>query len=460
MNLGSRLALLLVTLLLGSLATSSRTVYFSIFHTLEEEHQRQNLLLAGDVKSALEQQVSPQTLLTQYGDDSSLAQFLIRLPDGTSAELPPRDGKVLEATSVRVPFSEEQGEIVISSNDILVRSEAREALVAQLVSFIPLTLIFFVGCLVALRSILRPLYQLEAVTERLLAQLRGEDSVVELKEIEFLEGKGMPTVGLAKTLLTTGSQLHQTLQDLEKVQAQGMKMEAELRLAGQIQKGLLPPESLKESEFSLEASLVPANEVGGDLYTYFWVKDALFFAVGDVTGKGVPAALFMGATQSLLRGCVKGERSLGEEIAEVNDILSTGNSEMYFVTFFCGLFQPKTGTITYVNAGHPAPLLRRQDGHLDPLALTSGTALGVSAGLDYQQEQFTLHKGETLIVFSDGLSEAGDAEGKLYEEFFPKSLPGLSAREIIQTLIEGAREFSGCHELDDDTTLLCLELRG
>ena len=461
MNLGSRLALLLAALLLSSVAISASTAYSTLFKSFEEEHRRQNLLLAGDVQLALEQARDPRALIFQYSDDPSLAELRIQLPKGGRIfQLPQVTGQVLRSTVVTLPVSNEGGEILVSSNDRLVRQESLQALKAQLLSFVPVTLLFFIFSLLTLRSILKPLYQIEMVTDRLLAQLKGEGSGFDLQEIENLESQGMPSAGLARTLLTTGNQLNQTLKDLEAMQAKGEKIEAELRLAGQIQKSLLPAESLKDPRFSLEAALTPAQEVGGDLYVYFWVKDSLFFAVGDVTGKGMPAALFMGATLSLLRGCIKGERSLGEDLAEVNDILSADNSEMYFVTFFCGLFEPQTGKVTYVNAGHPSPLLRRTDGHLEELPLTSGTALGVSTGMEYEQDEFTLKKDEMLIVFSDGLGEMSNPEGELFEEHLPSSMPRLHGRETIDFLFRSVREFAGSEQLEDDTTLLCLEYKG
>lgn len=460
MNLGSRLALLLAALLLSSVAISATTAYSTLYKSFEAEHRRQNSLLAGDVKDALAQARDPRDLVLQYSDDPSLAQLRIQLPSGGVFELPQVKGRVLPSTVVTLPVSDDGGEILVSSNDGLVRREALQALRAQLLSFVPVTLLFFIASLLMLRSILKPLYQIEMVTDRLLAQLKGDGSDFDFREIELLESQGMPSAGLARTLLTTGSQLNQTLKDLETVQAKGKKVEAELRLAGQIQKSLLPAESLTHQNFAVEAALTPAQEVGGDLYVYFWVKDSLFFAVGDVTGKGMPAALFMGATLSLLRGCIKGERSLGEDLAEVNDILSADNSEMYFVTFFCGLLEPGTGRVTYVNAGHPSPLLRKTDGSFQELPLTSGTALGVSTGMVYDQEQITLKKAEMLIVFSDGLGEMNNAEGALFEDHLPSSIPTSSGRETIDFLFRSVREFAGSEQLEDDTTLLCLEYKG
>lgn len=215
-------------------------------------------------------------------------------------------------------------------------------------------------------------------------------------------------------------------------------------------------------DLDLHAEMVPAKEVGGDLYDFLLIDEqSLAITIGDVSGKGIPAALFMAVVQSVLRLVLRQGGGLADRVQAANDLLISFNKESLFATLFCGLLDIPTGTLSYCNCGHNAPLISRNaDEGLEKLART-GPPLGLLAGAGYATRRVQLMQGDTLILFTDGiteaLNEANEAYGDARLEHTVKCRPDGSARDLTGRIFESVRRFTGSAAQSDDMT--CLTLR-
>ena len=241
-------------------------------------------------------------------------------------------------------------------------------------------------------------------------------------------------------------------------------VEGELNVAADIQRSLLPlvfPVPPDIFEFNLHATLVPAKEVGGDFYDHGAVDvNHHFFLVGDVSGKGVPAALFMAATKTLIRsGAMSGE-PLDELMTRINAEIQESNSEFMFATVWIGILDVRTGEVVFVNAGHNPPLLRRASGEVEYLHDSNGPFVGPAPGVTYTTGSLTLEPGDRLIVYSDGVTEAMDPTETLFGEdrLMEMKLPG-TAMSATKSVVDKVLEWEQGTRSDDVTVLIVDFLR-
>jgi sigma-B regulation protein RsbU (phosphoserine phosphatase) len=245
--------------------------------------------------------------------------------------------------------------------------------------------------------------------------------------------------------------------------AQKERMEGELTVAREIQRSIVPtifPPFPEREEFDLHAVLQPAREVGGDLYDFFLIDDDhLGVAVGDVSGKGVPASLFMAVTITLLRAAGQGRRDPAEVLRRVNEPLCRGNEAAMFVTLFYGVYRISTGELTYSTGGHPSPYLVREDGRPEALARTQGAGLGVTTSAGFDAAAVRLQPGQGLLCYTDGVTEAMDAGGRMFGAERLEEALGV-AHERAAGTADGVRAavsaFTTGAEQYDDLTLLAL----
>jgi serine phosphatase RsbU (regulator of sigma subunit)/anti-sigma regulatory factor (Ser/Thr protein kinase) len=236
------------------------------------------------------------------------------------------------------------------------------------------------------------------------------------------------------------------------------RIDQELRVAQLIQQQFLPQELPKLPGWQLAAHYQPARAVGGDFYDVFELPgDKIGIVVGDVTDKGVPAALVMASTRSLLRADAPRLISPGEVLARVNDLLLPSIPARMFVTCLYAVLEPSTGTIRYANAGHNLPYVRTDDGIVELYA--TGMPLGLMPGMTYEENVTTLKPGQSVLLYSDGLIEAHDAHGAMFG--FPrlKALmhQRLSSHELIDMLMTELDLFTQeTAEQEDDITLVAL----
>jgi serine phosphatase RsbU (regulator of sigma subunit) len=239
------------------------------------------------------------------------------------------------------------------------------------------------------------------------------------------------------------------------------RIEQELQVARSIQQASLPKEVPKLEGWQITPYYQPAREVGGDFYDFFELDDGrLGLVVGDATGKGVPAALVMASTRTMLRAVAQalGSSSPGDVLRRVNDSLVTGIPPNMFVTCFYAILDPKSASLSYANAGHDLPYLRRRSGEAEELR-ARGMPLGLMPGMDYEEKEIVLEEGEAALFYSDGLVEAHDPKGEMFG--FPR-LQALVAehgeeRSLGEALLEELYAFVGeGWEQEDDITLLTL----
>lgn len=246
------------------------------------------------------------------------------------------------------------------------------------------------------------------------------------------------------------------------------RIEQELKIAHDIQVGLLwkrfPPYP-DRPEFELFAMIEPAKEVGGDLYDFFWVDDhRLFFVIGDVSDKGVPAALFMAVTKTVLTTSMLPSFSLSEVVGRVNDYLAENNPSVMFVTLFAALLDVRTGEIEYCDGGHNPPYLVTGDGRATMLPKITGLALGFSPGFQFQSEKVMLSRGDAIFLYTDGVTEAMDpvhhqfGEARLEEALRRRN--GGSLPELLKGVMEEVVQFAAGAAQSDDITMLALRYIG
>ena len=246
------------------------------------------------------------------------------------------------------------------------------------------------------------------------------------------------------------------------------RIEAELRIARDIQMGILPklfPPFPERTEFDIYATIEPAREVGGDLYDFFFIDpDHFCFLIGDVSGKGVPAAFFMAVTRTLLKVTAEHAHDPGAILTRVNNDLASDNESCMFVTLFCAVVELSSGTMRYASAGHNPPVLLPRDGPPLFLPPRNEPVAGAMEGVEYTTDERTLLPGEAIFLYTDGVTEAMDQGQDLYgeERLMAEAarLSGRTAEEIIDTLDGSVRAFTGGAEQSDDITMLALRYRG
>lgn len=192
-------------------------------------------------------------------------------------------------------------------------------------------------------------------------------------------------------------------------------LEQELQIAAQVQLSILPRQAPQDGRVQLHCHITPAREVGGDFYDYFFIDDQhLGFVIADVSGKGVPAALFMTIARTLLKATAQFIAEPTRCMGQLNDLLAAENEQMMFVTMFYGVLHLETGHVRYVNAGHNPPYLLRGDGSVSTLARTGGIAVAVSEDFPYRHGSVDLAPGDQLFLYTDGVTEAFDPDGQEY----------------------------------------------
>ena len=238
------------------------------------------------------------------------------------------------------------------------------------------------------------------------------------------------------------------------------RMESELRVAHGIQMAMLPnifPPFPERGDIDMFAFLDPAKEVGGDLYDFYIRDNKLFFCIGDVSGKGVPAALVMAVTRSQFRTVSAHERSPLHIVTAMNNSMADINRDMMFVTFFCGILDLLNGHLRYCNAGHNGPLLIGKDG-VRQLPVIPNLPLGIMPGMAYQEQETDLMYGEAIFLYTDGVTEAEDKDHRLFgEERLKETLTKAkgSAMDKLSKLKAAISSFVGkAHQSDDMTTML------
>ena len=251
------------------------------------------------------------------------------------------------------------------------------------------------------------------------------------------------------------------IEELKQTTAQKASIESELKVASDIQMSMVPrtfPPFPNRKDIDLYASMTPAKEVGGDLYDFFIQDERLYFCVGDVSGKGIPASLFMAVTRNLFRVVAQQGRSPQEIATQINHILSHDNEQNMFVTMFIGCADLKTGRLDYCNCGHNAPLI---DGQFMKLQYTN-CPIGILEDVEFSGESIDDIRGRLMLIYTDGLNEAENPQKQLFgEERLQELVAGslsLDSEQVIAMLQQAVERHRADAAPNDDLTLLCLRL--
>ena len=247
--------------------------------------------------------------------------------------------------------------------------------------------------------------------------------------------------------------------ELKTTRSDNERMESELNVARTIQMGMLnthfPPQ--------LHAMLIPAKEVGGDLYDFILKGDTLHFAVGDVSGKGVPASLVMSITRAMLHFVATLDLPLNESMSRINNSIADSNSSDMFVTLFIGRVNLKTMRMDYCNAGHNPPVIVPREGKPFFLPVKSNLAAGLMEDILYEEEHTELAPGTRIVAYTDGVTEAENDRLELYgEERLVGSIGQLEAdadeKAVVEQLYQSVKAFTAGHPQSDDITIMSLSV--
>ncbi len=362
-------------------------------------------------------------------------------------------------------ITDENGKAIAEIQYILDMSKVRAHLNSFLINMlliafavIGLTIlayIFFVG-----RVVTKPIGKLAAFTKNIT-----ETGVFENQRISLKTGDEIEQLGKSFNYML--EKLESYIANLSRVTAEKERIGAELDIAKNIQASMLPcifPAFPERREFDIYATMDPAKEVGGDFYDFFMVDERhLAIVMADVSGKGVPAALFMVIGKTLINDHTVPGKDLGEVFAEVNNMLCESNSEGLFITAFEGVLDLATGEFNFVNAGHEMPFILKAGGEFESYKIRPGFVLAGMENMKYRAGSITLGAGDKIFQYTDGVTEATNSENKLYgmdrlkaalnsvKNAAPAEILG-AVKADIDKFVSGAPQF-------DDITMLCLEYK-
>ncbi len=366
--------------------------------------------------------------------------------------------------SAAYPIYTSDGEVAaygcvdISMNAI--KAESRAFSVMLFVITIAIGLILTVVYILAIkRAVVSPINKLaDAATSYV-----KNDNQTGFKDLEIKTGDEIES--LSDAMKKMEQDIKDYITNLTAVTAEKERIGAELNVATQIQMDMLPrifPTFTDKTEYELFASMDPAKEVGGDFYDFFIIdEDHLGLVVADVSGKGVPAALFMVIAKTLIKNRAMMGGTPGEVLAYANDQLCEGNDAELFVTVWFAIIDVKTGKGIAANAGHEHPAIRRANGEFELSIYKHSVAVATMEGIKFREHEFELNHGDTLFCYTDGVTEATDANNVLFgNDRLLAALnkdPDANAEQICKNVKDSINEFVGAAPQFDDITMLCIK---
>ena len=397
----------------------------------------------GNVKRMMENGERATEYLYSYSQESGAH---------TTAGLPVRDsdGEIVAILGVEMPMTE--------------LDNARQTYVLHVVavSAVMISLFLLVGSLLLSRGVIQPLILITNEAERFAAS--GVQRADTMEKVQSRNEIGV----LASSVGQMELDIEKYVRDLTAVTAERERIGAELSVAFRIQSDILPavfPAFPDRKDFDIYASMAPAREVGGDFYDFFLIDESrLGLVIADVSGKGVPAALFMMIARTLIRNHVQSGEEPADALTAVNEQLCENNKENMFVTAWLGVLDLSSGQLKFANAGHNPPLFKHGDGEYEYMRVRAGLVLAGMEGIRYRQSSVQLSRGDRIFLYTDGVTEAESQNHIFYgEERFCDVLRGLTEsapEETVAAVDADVRRFAEGAEQVDDITMMCLEYTG
>ena len=343
-----------------------------------------------------------------------------------------------------------------------LQANMREFLVVVIVAIFLVVLAAILMCFFFVkRKIVNPINKIRDTSKRMVENLENEESI----DVSVKTGNEI------EELFDSFKEMYRDVKDyitqLSSVTAEKERIGAELDVAKHIQASMLPcifPAFPERKEIDIYATMEPAKEVGGDFYDFFMVDDThLAIVMADVSGKGVPAALFMVIGKTLIKDHTTPGRDLGKVFTEVNQLLCESNSEELFITAFEGVLDLVTGEFVYVNAGHEMPFICKAGGDFEPYKIRAAFVLAGMEGMKYRAGSMMLEPGDKIFQYTDGVTEATNVNNELYgmERLgtILNKVKNGTPHDILPAVKKDIDEFVGEAPQFDDITMLCLEYK-
>ena len=366
------------------------------------------------------------------------------------------------------PAFDDSGDIamVISVDDNIddiLKKAFHNALIMILIILFLLIILFTMENHLLFKNVVRPIRKEEKI---LAGYIEGKDSEKVVSELSGIRSNNEIET-LAENFSYMATEIDRYINEVRTVTAEKERISAELNVAAGIQASQLPrvfPPFPDRTEFDIFASMYPAKEVGGDFYDFFFIDDDhITLVIADVSGKGVPAALFMMSSKMLIKSYSLFNGTPAEILGAVNDRICENNADNMFVTVWLGILEISTGKLTCCNAGHEDPVIRRADGKFELLKDKHGLFVGVMPE-KYNEYEIKLEKGDIVFVYTDGLPEATNSELKMFRtERMVEALnsaPDGTLSELLQTVKSRVDEFVGEAPQFDDLTMLAIKYFG
>ena len=360
---------------------------------------------------------------------------------------------------------DENGNAIAEIQYILDMSEVRAYLNSflinmLLISFAIIGITIIVYIFFVRKMVTKPVGELTAFTKEITKTSKFENQRIEIKTGDEIQS-------LSESFNFMLAELENYIANLSKVTAEKERIGAELDIAKHIQASMLPcifPAFPERKEFDIYATMEPAKEVGGDFYDFFMVDDThLAIVMADVSGKGVPAALFMVIGKTLIKDHTTPGRDLGKVFTEVNQLLCESNSEELFITAFEGVLDLVTGEFVYVNAGHEMPFICKAGGDFEPYKIRAAFVLAGMEGMKYRAGSMMLEPGDKIFQYTDGVTEATNLQNELYGMnrlgAILNKVKNGTPNDILPAVKKDIDEFVGVADQFDDITMLCLEYK-
>ncbi|MBR5338078.1 MAG: SpoIIE family protein phosphatase [Lachnospiraceae bacterium] len=358
-------------------------------------------------------------------------------------------------------------ELLAQMNDVSVnvmKEQNSEVSKSALIAMIILIIILAAGIIIVSETAKRRALPLAGMADQ-VHQLSGDNMTFEVKD-EYKTGDEIQV--LAESFGALTHKMKDYVNEMVTIMSEKERVNTELSLATKIQADMLPskfPAFPDRSEFNIYASMTPAKEVGGDFYDFFFAgDDRLAMVMADVSGKGVPAAMFMMMAKTMIQSQLVAHYDAKTVLENVNNIICSNNREKMFVTVWVGILDLKTGVMIASNAGHEYPIFKEPGGRFEIIKDKHGFVIGGKKNMKYTNYEIEMKPGSKLFVYTDGVPEAMNSQNELFGmERTVNALnmvPDSSPEEILAGVDNAVRDFVGGAEQFDDLTMLCIEYYG